>query len=415
VNFDGTMDSLYATFRKIFKNAIFSFASILLAPLKFAVKKKNVVILQSRSRQVYCDNTRYLYELLSQTERIDAYWVTDNTEIKRYIASRGWNYITWYNPIKLIRVALKAKVIVDNGSGFFDAFYLARDKSVFKVCVGHGIGPKATLERSKNIMTAVRQILDINEFDYVSFPSNYFSEVMGKKTYFLPNEKIVKFGYPRCDAFFNAEYVEEAHQDKKVVRALQPLVEERDRIILYTPTWRPYAYTFPLLEMPGFSFDEFDAWLKTHNMFFFYTVHSNLYPENIPQDLDRIMFVNPDLNPLFDINRMMLETDVLVNDYSTTSTDFSLLQRPQIFYMPDYDYYDAEKCFIDPFRESMPGKEVVDYDEFKLTLQEAVNSPKNYVNKHSEQIKLLQDRYYDINLKNSTEELRDFFVKLCEV
>jgi len=401
--------------QRVVKKIIFPFISLCLLPIRGIVKKKNVIILQAHDRHSYCNNTRYLHDFLAQKPEFDIYWVTDNTEIKHYMESKGWRYITWHNPVKMIQVALRAKIIVDNSGGFFDAFNLARTKSVFKVCIGHGSGPKATLGRSQNIMTTVKQILDINEFDYVSFPADYFSEEMGKKTYFLPNEKIIKFGYPRCDAFFNAEYVESAYQAKEVTKALQPLIGDQDKVVLYTPTWRPYNYVFPLLEMPGFSFEAFNTWLKTHKMFFFFTVHPNLFPENIPQDLDQIMFINPDLNPLFDVNRMMLETDVLVNDYSTTSTDFSILKRPQIFYMPDYDYYDAEKCFIEPYRESMPGKEVADYDEFKSSLLEAVNSPKDYVYKYSEQIKLLQSRYYDVNLRNSTEELYRFFVRLCKV
>ena len=34
---------------------------------------------------------------------------------------------------------------------------------------------------------------------------------------------------------------------------------------------------------------------------------------------------------MFDINEFMNEVDILLNDYTTTSTDFALLNRPQIF------------------------------------------------------------------------------------
>ncbi len=104
---------------QILKNIFISIISVLFIPLRHLIIKKNIVILQARTRQVYCDNTRYLYEFLSEKKGVDAYWVTDNLEIKQYIASNGWKYITLHNPIKMIWIALIAKVVIDNGCGYF--------------------------------------------------------------------------------------------------------------------------------------------------------------------------------------------------------------------------------------------------------------------------------------------------------
>ena len=144
---------------------------------------------------------------------------------------------------------------------------------------------------------------------------------------------------------------------------------------------------------------------------FFYTVHTNLFPKDIPNDLDRIVFINTDIYPLFDVNKFMLEIDILINDYSTTSTDFSILNRPQIFYMPDYDFYNSEKCFVEPYRDIMPGKEVFNYDDLKRTLLDASLNSKSYVDKYSVITKELQKKYYDICFKNSTSELSEFVQK----
>ena len=36
---------------------------------------------------------------------------------------------------------------------------------------------------------------------------------------------------------------------------------------------------------------------------------------------------------------MMLEADILMNDYSNTLVEFSVLARPQVFCIPDFEYY----------------------------------------------------------------------------
>jgi CDP-glycerol glycerophosphotransferase (TagB/SpsB family) len=399
------------SWRYIVKKIVFPIISIFFIPIKYVVKRRRIVILQTYSRQLYCDNTRYLYEFLSEKKDIYVYWVTDNPKIKQYIKNRGWKYITWHNPIQMIWTSLRAKVVIDNGDGYFDIFNITKPNSVVKISLLHGAGPKATISRSQDIMTAVQQILNMNKFNYVNFTSKYYMESLGKKTYFLPNEKMIKLGYPRCDLFFDENSVDIAYQAKKILRELGVVFNERDKIVLYTPTWRPYKYNFPLSEMPGFSFDDFNKWLQSNDLIFFYTVHANLFPENMPKNLDRIVFIDSGAHPLFDINEFMLEVDILVNDYSTTSTDFSILNRPQVFYMPDYEFYSSEKCFIESYRDIMPGEEVFNYEDFKESLLGASSNPKSYTDRYLSITKELQNKYYDTRLKNSTIKLSEFVQK----
>ena len=82
-----------------------------------------------------------------------------------------------------------------------------------------------------------------------------------------------------------------------------------------------------------------------NDIYLFYTVHSAF---NVPKKLPntkRIKLIDSiNQHPFYDTNSFMMEVDILINDYSTTSTDFSLLKRPQIFFMPDFDI----SLFINP-------------------------------------------------------------------
>ena len=115
--------------------------------------------------QIYCGNTRYLYEFLSEKKDVKVYWVTNNQKIKKHLRSKGWLYISRYNLIYMVWVALRAKVVVDNGDRFFNIFNITNTSSVIKISCLHGSGPKATII-SYGIYTAAQQILDINKFNY---------------------------------------------------------------------------------------------------------------------------------------------------------------------------------------------------------------------------------------------------------
>ena len=56
-----------------------------------------------------------------------------------------------------------------------------------------------------------------------------------------------------------------------------------------------------------------------------------------------------------DINELMLVSDVLVTDYSSAIYEFSLLEKPMVFFAPDYEAYERERGFYFDYRTGVPG------------------------------------------------------------
>ena len=111
----------------------------------------------------------------------------------------------------------------------------------------------------------------------------------------------------------------------------------------------------------------------------------------------------------------MLETDILLNDYSTTSVDFSILKRPQIFCMPDYDEYDALKGFIDDYKKTMPGDSFDDiYGFFKL-LDKIMQDEPQYIKDYEKQREYLLDKYYNLSNTKSVENYKIFLKNIMGV
>ena len=56
-----------------------------------------------------------------------------------------------------------------------------------------------------------------------------------------------------------------------------------------------------------------------------------------------------------DINELMLVSDLLITDYSSAIFEYSLLQRPILFFAPDHESYEAERGFYFHYADAVPG------------------------------------------------------------
>jgi CDP-glycerol glycerophosphotransferase (TagB/SpsB family) len=110
----------------------------------------------------------------------------------------------------------------------------------------------------------------------------------------------------------------------------------------------------------------------------------------------------------------MLEVDVLLNDYSTTSTDFAILNRPQLFFMPDYDYYHEDCGFLEDYKQLLPGKEVRSQDELIKGLEYIFSQKNDYLDSYKDKKKELLEKYYDINQRNSSENFHSFITEVLD-
>ena len=319
-------------------------------------------------------------------------------------------YLSFRSPLKMIWVC-KSKNCYRFWNKFFNPLGILGTKKTIKITTSHGNGPKVTVSRfhpPDNNLIGLTQIQDLYKFDYVNYPSKFSENVIGKRIHVLPNKKIINFGYPRCDNYFNKSLVRDALTKKEISKSFSSYITKESKIILYTPTWRPYDYKFPLLLMED-DLHSLNEWLKVRNYFLFFSVHTAQQPKNIPKSFKNIIHIKGDI-PFYDTNKFMLEVDVLLNDYSTTSTDIAILDRPQLFYMPDYDEYSNESGFVEDYRYNLPGKEIYSMSELKSNLEYILSD--DYDNSiYSSNRKDLLSKYYD-HQGNSCDQ---FYVFLKDI
>ena len=380
--------------------------SIFFSIIKIFIRKKNYIIIQSYNPYSYSENSKYLFEYMSrhQSHKFKIYWNTNSKIISNFLKKKNLNYINIKkNPLKFLYIFLSAKIIIDSGTKFLDFLGLASsDLKVLKICIYHGGGPKLmpiskkiTKERQKNIQ-------DHKAFNFINFPSSFVKNKC-QKNFDLDVNKVLSLGYPRCDQFFKKK-------KKKIFKYITGHDKHNSKVILYTPTWRGYKYSFPLNYMKGINYNNLNNFLKKNDLFFFYSCHPNQKNKNIPLKFSRIKFINIKKLPFYDTNEFLNEVDLLLNDYSASSTDFVILKKPQIFFIPDYKRYDNHQGFLDNYKKNLIGPEVNSMTGLKKKILKYSNSPKEYNNEFRLKIKNYTKKYYNLSIKNSSKLLKDFVV-----
>ncbi len=163
-----------------------------------------------------------------------------------------------------------------------------------------------------------------------------------------PAERFVaSTGIPRTDVFF----------DEPRRTAAEHAVRERyalpkgKRVILYAPTFRgdsrhdaAYHDHLDLATMADRLADDYVLLLRLHP---FVASQAEIDP--------RATGFAIDVSDWPDINELMFVSDVLLTDYSSAIYEFSLLERPMVFFAPDHEAYEQERGFYFDYATGLPG------------------------------------------------------------
>ena len=168
--------------------------------------------------------------------------------------------------------------------------------------------------------------------------------------------------------------------------------------------------------MKNFSLEKFNNFLKKNNIYFYFTIHTKNPPKDINKfnrNLTNIIYIDQVQKPLFCINNFMSKINLLINDYSTTSTDFSLTKKPQIFYFHDLEKYQKKRSILENKKiiNNFPGFIIKNYSQLIKTINNTLKNPHIYNTKFKQNLKILNDKFYD-NHTNSCKLLYDFLKKL---
>lgn len=203
---------------------------------------------------------------------------------------------------------------------------------------------------------------DMRGFDYVLSTSDYVTDYAFSSAFNVSKYRCLPFGYPRADILFRGESDVMAHilaHEGGQALDMANWLRKFDRRIVYMPTWRDTRGDF--VRESGLDFDDLDRKLHDLNACFVLKLHPNTKIDlNVLERFKNIKVVNHrvDIYPLLPL------TDALVTDYSSIYFDYLLLNKPVVFFCPDYEVYVSEcrDLYLD-YEEVTPGPKVRTYAE----------------------------------------------------
>ncbi|WP_409295800.1 CDP-glycerol glycerophosphotransferase family protein [Peribacillus sp. SCS-26] len=168
----------------------------------------------------------------------------------------------------------------------------------------------------------------------------YYAEAFG-----MENERILPLGVPRTDYFFQEEAA--AAVRERFFHTFPELAGRR--LILYAPTFRGKSHYQEAFHFPM----DFERMKDELGPEYALLVHLHPYMDaNVHLGAEGFLY---HIKKNFDINELMLVSDILLTDYSSVIFDYSLLQRPIAFIASDVEEYTAERDFYYPYESFIPG------------------------------------------------------------
>lgn len=345
--------------------------------------KKNKIILASNRGKVLKENLLWINEQLKEeNDFIVKTYLTDKTGFK-------------YN-IKLIISMANAKyTIIDD---FFPLVYpLKIRKGAKLIQVWHALGAfkKVGFSRfGKEGGPSPKSITHKNYTDVVVSSENIVDNYA--EAFQIAREKIHPLGVARTDFFFDSAKKEQAINK---IYDMYPILKNK-KVILFAPTFRGNGKKSAYYPDNYFNINKIYENLDENEVLI---IKNHPFIKKQMEISEKYANKVIDLTNYSEINELLLITDILITDYSSTIFEYALLDKPIIYYVPDLEEYKKTRDFYYNFEEYIFG-------EICKTQDELIKSLRN-IQLDKEKLKIFKEKFLNKCDGNSTERFIKKIIK----
>ncbi|MCI5640503.1 MAG: CDP-glycerol glycerophosphotransferase family protein [Lachnospiraceae bacterium] len=328
--------------------------------------KKNRVLFMSFEAGKYACNPRRISEYLAKNYpgELEIVWAFQNPDDFRWLADWGVSKTVEYNTRKFYYYALTSKVFIYNMR--IPAMIPFR-KSQTTIGTGHGGGAyKKLLLDNPSIRTADMKIqeLSASHTDILVSSCKYYTKYVVRGA-FAHKGECLECGMPRNDELVNNHDTKTADYIRKYYN-----IPADNKIILYAPTYRKGKrneatdYNLDVRGIVEAAKERFGGeWTILYRMHYF-------IKKRLPADTKGQHII--DVTDYGDMQDLLLASDILITDYSSSVWDYSLLKRPCFLYTTDLDeYLETQGFYVDvrdwpfPLSKTNEGlvKNILEFDE----------------------------------------------------
>jgi CDP-glycerol glycerophosphotransferase len=189
-----------------------------------------------------------------------------------------------------------------------------------------------------------RNDYDFGHLNFFCYESEFHKRVL-MRSFKAPEAIMLASGLPRNDMLYAVK------PDDVVAKRKALGLPLNKKVILYAPTWRDsddYGKTYSL--NPPIHINKWEKQLGEEYVMLFRVHHYTTQLLGIEfNDFARDFSSYPVINDLF------IASDLLISDYSSCITDFSILERPVICFAYDYQSYAKRRRLNIDFEKEMPS------------------------------------------------------------
>jgi CDP-glycerol glycerophosphotransferase len=368
--------------------------------LRLLPVRKGTVVFESHLGKQYSDSPRAIHEELRRRGApVTAIWsyageapegFPDDVELVR---RWSWRYV---------RALAQAEFWIDN-QGF--PLRLAKRPETTYIQTWHGSALKRMgfdeptyRVMSEQEQSSYQEALD--RFDHFVVRSEHDVRTLAR-AYRIPEEKLLRTGYPRNDALVRAARDPQAPDPELRTLAERLGISPDRRVVLYAPTFRaqadgavrPFEFPFDVERFADRFGDRHTLLVRSH-----YLNQVTLPPSVAGRVID--VTGEPDITPL------LLLSDALITDYSSVMFDYALLRRPLVFYAYDWEEYaqDMRGTYFDLLAEA-PGPVARTEDELFAALSDLSAVGTQY----EAQLKEFVDKYGEYDRGDAAARIVDRF------
>lgn len=307
---------------------------MLLWILRLFVPKKETILFSSFSGRQYSDSPKYISEYLLKTHpELKQIWAFNDPEKFSDVLDKSITIVR-FKSLRFILEALSCRVYVDNVE-FWSALIFSKKQLVVETWHGGGAYKRVGQDRldiSKPEKNHVKR--KMNKINLFLSSSRAFTQFVLKGSYNYEGE-ILECGLPRNDILFNynSEKVKSIKDRLKISDSLN--------IVLYAPTFRKSLskdiYDLDFSEMIKALENRFGGNWVILTRLHYYLQNTKINNSNVI-----------DVTNYPDMQELLIISNILITDYSSSIWDMALLRKPCFLYTPDINDYCHERNFYTP-------------------------------------------------------------------
>lgn len=296
--------------------------------------QSNKIVFANFGGKGYGDNPKYIAdEIIRQRLNYEMVWLIKDNKTKGFPKEIRTVKI---GTIKACFELATAKMWIDNVR---KSASVRKRKQQYYIQTWHGGNPIKKVEKDAESLLSADYVLAAKNDSKMAnlFISNSIFTTERYRSSFWYNGKILECGSPRNDILMNSY---NSHIKKRIKEELG--IAFGTKILLYTPTFRADGNVEVYLQ-------EYDNVLNALENKFggkwisLVRLHPNISSKS---RFSRLSQKTIDLSRYDDIQELMVVSDIMITDFSSTMFDFALTFKPVFQYVRDIAEYKRERDFV---------------------------------------------------------------------